>query len=1108
MDGMLTAIFFVLLFYTRVEAYLSLVETGKTTVKVSSTFHTYAASRAVDGNVSQQISHCSHTDFRPDIKEAWLRVDLMNAYSMKSVKFWYRNDGCELGKYGVNCTMTCSHCKNNVSCGIVDGKCNDEGCAYPGYQKPYCQSCIDGKYGNSCNVTCSKFCKNKKCDRKTGVCTDGCVAGYTGSLCDQKCNDGNYGQNCSEKCGKCLEGTCNHVNGTCTGGCKAGYRTELCDTACEQNRYGNDCINKCGMCLHDKCNHVNGTCVDGCENGYQGNLCKKPCDSGSYGQNCSKSCGQCSNDTCDHVNGTCTSECKVGYRTNLCNITCSTGSYGKECKQKCSKNCMDKEKCNPINGTCKKCADGFRGEKCDQNCSDGTYGLGCKFNCSVHCLDDNSCNKVNGTCSKCHPGWHNNFCSALQLVETGLAIATSSSVYGDYVASRTIDGNTNQQISNCLHTATTGRTEAWLRVDLRKVFSIQSVKFWYRNDRGTAYWNTKRLRGYSIRSSNDTALPLSGSSCYTDPGNVTLPTIIEKDCERTARYVWIYQNNTLDGACPMLEICEVQVFGCETGIDKEQCQKPCTHCKDRSYCNPVSRSCNSEGCALPGYQAPLCQECVVGHYSDNCDKNCSVFCKNHSCEHTTGICTLGCQRGYIGSYCNQTCETDKFGQNCSETCGNCFENKTCNHVNGTCAGGCAAGFMTELCNTSCKDGQYGRDCQLNCSGNCLNMEICDKQNGACESCAEGYQGVKCDDRCETGRYGLNCTRNCGACLNDTDCHHVTGNCSSGCKNGWKDAEKCDKGCIGGRYGNNCGKTCSQFCRNHRCEQNTGICAYGCLKGYTGGDCNQLCEFGKYGQNCSETCGKCFENTCNHINGTCADGCAAGFMTNLCKTRCKDGRYGRDCQFKCSGNCLNQEVCDKQNGTCESCAEGYQGGKCDERCETGSYGLKCTKNCAACLHDTDCHHVTGMCSSGCKKGWKDVEKCDKGCVDGRYGNDCAKNCSKLCKYQTCEQTKGVCLHGCLEGYTGWECSEPQDLSDPTNNYQPILYGVMCTSLVFNIVSVILMVRHGVCQRKRGNQSTTEESAVPPIIYDAVEDNNEYQELGQLSESSHYTELQKI
>ena len=83
------------------------------------------------------------------------------------------------------------------------------------------------------------------------------------------------------------------------------------------------------------------------------------------------------------------------------------------------------------------------------------------------------------------------------------------------------------------------------------------------------YWNTRRLHGYSIRVSNGTALPPPESSCYTDPGNVTLPTIIEKDCERTARYVWIYQDNTLDGICPILEICEVQVFGMSHGINTQ-----------------------------------------------------------------------------------------------------------------------------------------------------------------------------------------------------------------------------------------------------------------------------------------------------------------------------------------------------------------------------------------------------------------------------------------------------------------------------------------------------------------------------------------------------------
>lgn len=75
--------------------------------------------------------------------------------------------------------------------------------------------------------------------------------------------------------------------------------------------------------------------------------------------------------------------------------------------------------------------------------------------------------------------------------------------------------------------------------------------------------NTIRLLGYSIRVSNDINVPQPESSCYIDPGNVTLPTIVEEDCEGTARYVWIYQSKKSGQSfeVPMLEICEVQVFG-------------------------------------------------------------------------------------------------------------------------------------------------------------------------------------------------------------------------------------------------------------------------------------------------------------------------------------------------------------------------------------------------------------------------------------------------------------------------------------------------------------------------------------------------------------------
>ena len=70
---------------------MQLVKPNYTTATSSSTYPGYPASRAVDGYAGQDVSHCSHTDARSDITEAWLRVDLMKTFSIKSVKFWYRN---------------------------------------------------------------------------------------------------------------------------------------------------------------------------------------------------------------------------------------------------------------------------------------------------------------------------------------------------------------------------------------------------------------------------------------------------------------------------------------------------------------------------------------------------------------------------------------------------------------------------------------------------------------------------------------------------------------------------------------------------------------------------------------------------------------------------------------------------------------------------------------------------------------------------------------------------------------------------------------------------------------------------------------------------------
>lgn len=159
-----------------------------------------------------------------------------------------------------------------------------------------------------------------------------------------------------------------------------------------------------------------------------------------------------------------------------------------------------------------------------------------------------------------------NVSSYLQFVVPGVTQADSSSVYdfeGTYYCwpNRTVDGNFNQNIRNCLHTATTDVTEAWLRIDLQRMRSVKSVKFWYRNDRGDSATNTIRLKRYSIRGSNTTAQSSITHVCYTDTGATTLPTIIEVECKLTARYIWFYQSHAPNKEVPMLEICEVQVFG-------------------------------------------------------------------------------------------------------------------------------------------------------------------------------------------------------------------------------------------------------------------------------------------------------------------------------------------------------------------------------------------------------------------------------------------------------------------------------------------------------------------------------------------------------------------
>lgn len=47
--------------------------------------------------------------------------------------------------------------------------------------------CQFGYYGKDCTGRCSVNCYyTSRCDRFTGHCTEGCKAGWTGNMCDQR----------------------------------------------------------------------------------------------------------------------------------------------------------------------------------------------------------------------------------------------------------------------------------------------------------------------------------------------------------------------------------------------------------------------------------------------------------------------------------------------------------------------------------------------------------------------------------------------------------------------------------------------------------------------------------------------------------------------------------------------------------------------------------------------------------------------------------------------------------------------------------------------------------------------------------------------------------
>ncbi|XP_061192647.1 multiple epidermal growth factor-like domains protein 6 [Saccostrea echinata] len=415
-----------------------------------------------------------------------------------------------------------------------------------------------------------------------------------------------------------------------------------------------------------------------------------------------------------------------------------------------------------------------------------------------------------------------------------------------------------------------------------------------------------RMAGFSLFISNNTQIQDS-HLCYKD-GNELPPLNFSTMCPKYGRYVFFYNERSKGVKYPddyqvltLLELCNVVVDGCESGIYGNNCSLKCpVKCLEHT-CDIESGNCFE---CMAGWWGSKCQEeCRDGTYGLRCRYKCGHCLNGTPCDKETGSCGTECDPGYLGDLCNKSCENGSYGQSCKYTCGHCFNGGPCDRFTG-------------LCNTECDNGYFGEKCKQIC-GHCFNGAPCNWSTGMCNT------------GCDPGYFGENCKNTCGFCLNGTHCDGMTGKCNTVCDPGYS-GERCKEECSPGMFGKNCSFYCSDHCSHQSCYNTNGSCKRGCIPGYKGNNCEDVCEPGFYGTNCSEVCSFRCLKSCNHIDGFCR--CTAGWKgPPTCATECPPNFFGIDCRHLCSDHCSNNDTCNRYDGTCDGgCQEPFIGRICDHQ----------------------------------------------------------------------------------------------------------------------------------------------------------------------------------